>query len=95
MRRDGSTIRTIDDAIQTLFKHGRIQIPISFSGIAKLKGAQREVLIVDPSANHVDIQRELFSKIRNRLQLEHPNQYTTDVRTMTITLNEAKPYDIT
>lgn len=76
-RRDGNTTRTIDHAIQILFKVGAIKIPTT---IREEEGCSwyEDQLIFDPActcedASIANIQKELSTKIKRRLELEHKN----------------------
>lgn len=79
MRRSGKTTRKVDDAIQKLFMYDSIMIPI-VEREGDLRGYDRTNVIFDPDAGRSDVnfsnvQLYIASKIRNRLELEHPNQF--------------------
>lgn len=71
MRRTGMTTRKVDEAIQMLFKHGFIQIPIAPS---RFQNKQPENYILDDAvynASFAPVQNHLKSKILDRLRNEH------------------------
>tara|TARA_R110000772_G_scaffold125124_3_gene231806 strand:- start:306 stop:593 length:288 start_codon:yes stop_codon:yes gene_type:complete len=79
MRRTGETTRTVDKAVQLLFKHGFIYIQTK-SNEEKYFGKhgvyREEYYIVDPHANEKEnnfnsLQENLKNRILKRLHIEH------------------------
>lgn len=83
MRRSGKTTRTIDEAIQILFTKGAIKIPNS-QEIDRLPPGRTSAYlkennwILDPDWTTGSAQEDLYRRIFNRLEIEHPNRYTVD-----------------
>ena len=87
MRRSGKTTRTIDEAIQKLFTYGEITVPLNIGNRMYLNNKREETIVIDPDAKiGNEVQRDLFSRIRKRLELEHRCMITVDVRAMMITI---------
>ena len=71
MRMSGKTTRTIDKAIQCLFKHGVIHVPRKVN-FESTRGRKKECVIVDPDHElGSGIQRHLFDSILKRISFEH------------------------
>jgi hypothetical protein len=86
MRRSGKTTRTIDEAIQTLFKEGEIWIP-SKQGIKNFNESERfnknedrlkilSLMIIDPEWQEGRAQEDLGKRIAKRINSEHFDQCT-------------------
>jgi len=89
MRRNGDTTRIVDEAIQKLFKYGEITIPLNMGNTKYFNGKNKDSIIIDPDADiSIEVQRQLFSRLRIRLDIEHHNQFIVNPRDMTITLKE-------
>lgn len=78
MRRDGSTTRLVDRAIQALFTEGEIHVPNiqSIKDDSYKRGPSLTPVFIDDDALKGDIvQRMLFDAILRRLQVEHRLDY--------------------
>jgi hypothetical protein len=88
MRRTGDTTRTIDYAIQMLFKHSVIIIPMVFKNHIEFKG---EYVIIDKGTFKKEsfnlVQEYLKRGIINRINNEHPHIFL-DVKENTISILE-------
>jgi len=76
----GKTTKTIDKGIQILFEKGQIIIPsfdeLPYNRKDTMRGKDTDLLVIDPDYSlSPNVQRELFSKILNRLRNEHGNQF--------------------
>lgn len=74
MRRTGRTTRAVDEAIQKLFNHGEVIIPLVYPEGGKV-GYN---VVVDEEMSPIafrDNQEELVSIIRKRLNIEHQTDY--------------------
>lgn len=79
LRRSGKTTRTIDQAIQALFKYGIIYVPLNtekLHGILAIGDFGPEQIIIDQDA-HISnrVQEHLLNSIFRRLQIEHQDQF--------------------
>lgn len=92
-RRTGKTTRIIDKAIQTLFTKGEILVPFT-SSFNTLKGFKRGTLILDPIEGDLDSenQRNLFARIMDRLEREHPDDFDFNEKVGRIFLKKSKHY---
>lgn len=86
MRRSGRTTRTVDQVIQELFTKRSIKIPLF-----EKREFETDAEIIDPSAVEIPIrfsiiQRELFNRVIERLELEHYGQYEVNKSTGMIKL---------
>jgi hypothetical protein len=75
IRANGKTTRTVDKAIQVLFKKGAIKVPLTLDNIETISW-DTGCLIYDPACKYKkaltsNIQRELCNLIKGRLQNEH------------------------
>ena len=87
MKGMGITTRTIDNAVQMLFKSGKITVPLS----KELKDFHQAHWVIDVSCLETNndmikdaIQTDLFNKIQDRLQLEHEEQFIVENKTITL-----------
>lgn len=87
MRRTGTTTRTIDRAIQTLFTQNKIFIPKndgqlmqyvnSWSFRHAIEVTITETVFLKPLVT--DLQQDLYDRILKRLKLEHSHLFDNDV----------------
>ncbi|MBB1150266.1 hypothetical protein H4K35_09010 [Myroides sp. NP-2] len=99
MRRSGRTTRIVDEAIQQLFTKGSIYVPTKTHLEENLKDTRSVKknmnYIVDPDWDKGYAQRDLFSRILKRLELEHnfkanDSILQVDLGRMTFTLTDFK-----
>ena len=72
-RKTGKTTKTVDEAIQFLFKSGNICIP-SYSKLTQVNPVSSSIInaFIDPDAHiNSSVQENLWGKILDRLRFEH------------------------
>ena len=94
-RRTGKTTRMVDQAIQELFRYGRIRIPNQSDILNSVHitnmAPQYTYVIIDPDyIEDTHIQQDLFKKIVKRLDNEHKVNLSVDFKNNIITLNETR-----
>lgn len=69
----GKTTRTIDYAIQVLFKEGMIFVPsrTEYNNPHYHSDRNRNIMIIDPDWQFDGVQRDLLNRIKKRLKFEH------------------------
>lgn len=89
MRASGKTTRTVDEAIQKLFKYGVIIIPFNIGNKQFVNERNKDILVIDSDAKVGNqAQREMCARLRKRLHSEHNGQFTFNIKEQSITLKK-------